>query len=125
MRGVNDAGSQSHAQRSILIVDDDEEIRHVLRLLCESEGMEVIGEAATGIEAVPLGLKHQPDVVILDFMLPRLDGAGTAEILRAIIPGTQIVAFSAILDEKPSWADAYLNKERISDLMPLLRSFIR
>jgi CheY-like chemotaxis protein len=125
MRGVNDAGSQSHAQQSVLIVDDDEEIRHVLRLLCESEGMEVVGEAVTGIEAVPLGLKHQPDVVILDFMLPRLDGAGTAEILRAIIPGTQIVAFSAVLDEKPSWADAYLNKERISDLMPLLRSFIR
>jgi CheY-like chemotaxis protein len=110
---------------TVLIVDDDEEIRHVLRLLCESEGMEVIGEAASGIEAVPMGLKEQPDLVILDFMLPRLDGEGTAEILRAVIPGTKIVAFSAILDSKPGWADAYLNKERISELMPLLNTFIR
>jgi CheY-like chemotaxis protein len=117
--------SAVETQARVLIVDDDEEIRHVLRLLCESEGMEVIGEAASGIEAVPMGLKEQPDLVILDFMLPRLDGEGTAEILRAVIPGTKIVAFSAILDSKPGWADAYLNKERISELMPLLNTFIR
>ncbi|MBA2725482.1 MAG: response regulator [Actinobacteria bacterium] len=110
---------------SVLIVDDDEEIRHVLRLLCESEGMLVLGEAATGIEAVSIGLREQPDLVILDYMLPRLDGEGTAEILRAVIPETKIVAFSAILDAKPEWADAYLNKERISELMPLLNTFIR
>lgn len=109
----------------VLIVDDDEEIRHVLRILCESDGMEVVGEASSGIEAVPLALKHQPNLVILDYMLPRLDGEGAAEIMRAVIPGTKIVAFSAILDRKPSWADAYLNKERISELMPLLRTFIR
>lgn len=113
------------AQNTVLIVDDDEEIRHVLRLLCESEGLEVVAEASSGIEAVPLGLRHQPTFVILDYMLPRLDGEGTAEILRAVIPGTKIVAFSAILDNQPDWADAYLNKERISELMPLLRTFIR
>lgn len=106
-------------------MDDDEEIRHVLRLLCETEGLEVVGEATSGVEAVPMGLRHQPDFVILDYMLPRLDGEGTAEILRAVIPGTKIVAFSAILENRPDWADAYLNKERISELMPLLRTFIR
>jgi two-component system, response regulator PdtaR len=110
---------------TVLIVDDDEEIRHVLRVLCETEGMEVIGEASNGVEAVPLALNHQPAFVILDYMLPRLDGEGAAEILRAIAPTTKIVAFSAILDKKPSWADAYLNKERITELMPLLRTFIR
>ncbi|HEU4480272.1 MAG TPA: response regulator [Actinomycetota bacterium] len=110
---------------TVLIVDDDEEIRHVLRLLCESDGMVVIGEAASGIEAIPLGLREQPDFVILDYMLPRLDGEGAAEILRAVIPETKIVAFSAILEEQPPWADAYLNKERISELMPLLHTFIR
>jgi CheY-like chemotaxis protein len=111
--------------QTVLIVDDDEEIRHVLRLLCESEGMSVIGEAATGVEAIPVALRHQPDFVILDYMLPRLDGEGAAEILRAVVPGTKIVAFSAVLDQQPDWADAYLNKERIAELMPLLRTFIR
>lgn len=113
------------AQKTVLIVDDDEEIRHVLRLLFEGEGMEIIGEADSGVASVPIALKHQPDFVILDYMLPRLDGEGTSEILRAVAPGTKIVAFSAILEEQPDWADAYLNKERISELMPLLRSFIR
>ena len=110
---------------TVLIVDDDVEVRHVLRILCETEGLLVIGEAANGVEAVPLALRHQPDFVILDFMLPRLDGEGAAEILRTITPDSRIVAFSAILDEQPGWADAYLNKERISELMPLLRTFIR
>lgn len=109
---------------SVLIVDDDEEIRHVLRLLCETEGFEVIGEASNGVEAVPLALKYQPDFVILDYLLPRLDGSGAAEIMRTITPESKIVAFSAILNEQPVWADAYLNKDRVSELMPLLRSFI-
>jgi CheY-like chemotaxis protein len=119
------AQTEQTTGQTVLIVDDDEEIRHVLRLLCETEGLIVIGEAATGVEAVPVALKHQPDIVILDYMLPRLDGEGAAEILRAVVPGTKIVAFSAILDTQPVWADAYLNKERIAELMPLLRSFIR
>jgi CheY-like chemotaxis protein len=113
------------ASTTVLIVDDDEEIRHVLRLLFESEQMTVVGEAANGAEAVPLALNHQPDFVILDYRLPQLDGKGAAEVLRAVVPGTKIVAFSAFLDERPAWADAYLNKDRISELMPLLRSFIR
>ncbi len=115
----------SGASRKVLIVDDDEEVRHVLRVLCETEGYAVVGEAANGVEAVPIALKHQPDVVILDYMLPRLDGEGAAEILRTLTPDSKIVAFSAILDRQPAWADAYLNKERIGDLAPLLSTLIR
>ena len=122
---VNQEPSGTNSAKTVLIVDDDEEIRHVLRILCETEGMKVIGEASNGVETVPLALSYQPDFVILDYMLPRLDGEGTAEILRAITPQSKIVAFSAILDEQPDWADAYLNKDRIAELMPLLRTFIR
>ncbi len=110
--------------RTVLIVDDEEEIRHVLRLLCETEGFIVVGEAANGVEAVPLALKHQPDFVILDYLLPRLDGSGAAEILRTITPSSKIVAFSAVLKDQPAWADAFLNKERVGELMPLLRRLI-
>ncbi|MDQ3955155.1 MAG: response regulator [Actinomycetota bacterium] len=110
---------------TVLIVDDDEEIRHVLRLLCERDGLQVVGEATNGVEAVPLALKHQPTFVILDYKLPRLDGAGAAEIMRAVTPESKIVAFSALLESQPDWADAFLNKERITELMPLLNSFIR
>ena len=124
---MNDDAGASRADKAttVLIVDDDVEIRHVLRVLCETEGLSVIGEAANGVEAVPLALHHQPDIVILDYMLPRLDGEGAAEILRTLTPESKIVAFSAILDRQPPWADAYLNKERITDLAPLLSTLIR
>lgn len=111
--------------KTVLIVDDDEETRHVLRLVCEDDGMEVVGEATNGVEAVRLALSRQPSFVILDYRLPRLDGEGTSEILRAVSPDSKIVAFSALLDRQPEWADAYLNKDRITELMPLLRSFVR
>ena len=124
-QGVNDVADAASEHGTVLIVDDDEEIRHILRFLCEDEGLEVIGEAGNGVEAVPLALRHQPDFVILDYMLPRLDGEGAAEIMRAVSPGSKIVAFSALLQEQPPWADAYLNKERITELMPLLQTFIR
>ena len=117
--------SNGLAEKTVLIVDDDEEVRHVLRLVCEDDSLRVVGEAGNGVEAVTLALTHQPDFVILDYRLPRLDGAGAAEILRAVTPTSKIVAFSALLDSRPDWADAYLNKERLAELMPLLKTFIR
>jgi CheY-like chemotaxis protein len=109
---------------TVLIVDDDDEVRHVLRLMCEMEGFAVVGEAENGVEAVPLALKHQPDFVILDYLMPHLDGEGTATMLRAIVPETRIVAFSAVLDSKPSWSDSYLNKARLKEVAPLLETLI-
>ena len=117
--------TSSLAEKTVLIVDDDEEVRHVLRLLCEDDDLKVVGEAENGVAAIPLALTHQPDFVILDYRLPRLDGEGAAEILRAVTPESKIVAFSAILDGQPSWADAYLNKARVTELMPMLLTFIR
>lgn len=115
---------RDHSRGRVLIVDDDEEIRHVLRLMCETEGLEVVGEADNGVEAVPLALKHQPDVVILDYLMPHMDGEGTALMLRTIVPETRIVAFSAVLDVKPAWSDSYLNKARVADVAPLLERLI-
>lgn len=111
-------------KKTILIVDDDPEIRHALRLLFEFEDFEVVAEASHGMEAIPMALKLQPDFVILDYLMPKLDGYKTAEILRGVSPGTRIVAFSAILDDKPTWADAYLNKDRIAEIAPLLASIV-
>jgi CheY-like chemotaxis protein len=116
---------QALGGQTVLIVDDDEEIRHVLRMICEQAGLAVVGEASNGVEAVTFALQHHPDFAILDYRLPRLDGEGAAEILRAVTPTTKIVAFSALLEERPRWADAYLNKDRVAELMPLLQTFIR
>ena len=105
---------------TILLVDDDEDIRHVLRILFEIEGYRVVGEAADGLEAIGLAPAKRPDFVVLDAAMPNLDGAEAARFLRVILPDSRIVAFSATLDGKPDWADAYLNKNRISEIVPLL-----
>lgn len=109
---------------TVLIVDDDDEIRHVLRIMFELEGFDIVGEAGTGLEAIPLALTHQPDVVLLDYLMPGMNGEETARMMRTIAPEARIVAFSAVLDEKPDWSDSYLNKERVSEVIPLLERLI-
>jgi CheY-like chemotaxis protein len=93
---------------TVLIVDDDDELLHVLRLLFEFEDFFVFGEATNGVDAISLARRHQPDFVVLDYHMPHMDGKATAEVLRAVSPQTQVVAFSAVLNGKPEWADAYL-----------------
>jgi CheY-like chemotaxis protein len=108
----------------VLLVDDNEYILHVLRLHFELEGYEVVGEAANGIEASISAMKHQPDFIVLDYVMPRLDGEGAAEILRCLVPEARIVVLSAALDRKPDWADAFLSKDRIGEIVPLLNSLL-
>lgn len=117
------AEGRPRGSRTVLIVDDDEDVRHVLRMMCEMEGFEVV-EASNGVEAVPMALGSQPAVVILDYLMPRRRGDVTATLLRSIVPDAKIVAFSAVLDSKPDWSDSYLNKERISEIAPLLERLI-
>lgn len=108
------------APRSVLVVDDDENVRHALRLLFEVEEFEVVGEAANGTDAVWLAASCRPAFIVLDYAMPGMTGEQTAVLLRKILPEARIVAFSAVLDAKPPWADAYLNKERIGEIAPLL-----
>jgi DNA-binding NarL/FixJ family response regulator len=59
----------------VLLADDQVLLRGSLRVLIESEpGMEVVGEAADGVEAVHLARAHEPDVVLMDVRMPRMDG---------------------------------------------------
>lgn len=110
---------------SVLIVDDDPEIRHALKLLFDFERFEILGEADDGLTAIPLAIEHQPDFIILDYRMPQMDGAKAAEVLREASPKSRIVAFSAILSARPKWADAYLNKDRITEIAPLLGRLVR
>lgn len=67
----------------VLVVDDDDDIRTITRLsLADVGGMDVI-EAADGRNAVDLALREQPDLVLLDVMMPEMDGVQTLAALRA------------------------------------------
>ncbi|MCB9420123.1 MAG: response regulator [Ardenticatenaceae bacterium] len=67
---------------SVLIVDDETVTRHMLKMLLELSGF-VIDEAKDGLEALEKVKQRIPDAMILDVMMPRLDGITTCERLRA------------------------------------------
>ena len=77
--------------RRIVIADDHEPTRVLLRTLIELEGMQVVGEAADGNEAVALALQHEPEVVLLDVNMPRLDGIDAAEIIHTWRPQIRLL----------------------------------
>ena len=112
-------GSDERAR--VLIVDDEADLRHALSLLVESHGFEITGEAGSGREAIDMASQDPPDVIVLDYMMPEMDGAEAAERLRSIAPNAKIIAFSAILTDQPEWADAYLNKDRISQIASVIK----
>src|SRR6185503_235365 len=80
----------------ILLVDDHDVVRHGLRLLLEAcDDMEVIGEAANGREAVELATKLHPHMVILDIVMPLLNGAETTRQLLRAVPAIKVVVLSS------------------------------
>lgn len=78
----------------LVIADDAPFIREVVRNLVEKHGIEVVGEAADGQEAVELALTTEPDVILMDIVMPEKNGIeATVEILK-VNPKAKIVAFS-------------------------------
>ena len=76
----------------ILVADDHLIVREGLRLILETdEGMELVGEAVNGQQAVELAGQLQPDVILMDLRMPVLDGLGAIEILRRELPEIAIV----------------------------------
>src|SRR5260221_13499567 len=70
-------------RRRILIVDDDAYVREVIAQYLQLEGYEVI-QAANGLQALTLASEHPPDLVVLDLILPGMDGFEVASRLRAV-----------------------------------------
>ncbi|MFN2557115.1 MAG: response regulator transcription factor [Nitriliruptorales bacterium] len=80
----------------LVIVDDNAGIRTLLRALAKREGrMSVVGEAENGLEAVTVTRRKQPDVVILDVMMPVMDGLEAIPGIIESSPRTCIVMYSA------------------------------
>jgi len=79
---------------SILVVDDEPEIRHSLQGVLEDEGLEV-RTASTGAEALRSCEEDLPDLVLLDLRLPDLDGLEVLGRLKALYPGLPVVIISA------------------------------
>lgn len=68
---------------SVLVVDDQPLVRHAVRDILTDGGLQVVGEAATGREAVRLAQSSHPDVVLMDIRMPDLDGIAATALIHA------------------------------------------
>ena len=81
--------------KRILIVDDSAPTRGIMRRFLESQpDCEVCGEAADGVEGIQKGRELKPDLIVLDYLMPRLDGLQAAVVLHQIAPDTPIILFT-------------------------------
>lgn len=101
----------------MLIADDDESIRSFLKVaLVHEPGVGEVREAYNGFEAVRIARDWRPDVVVLDYWMPELDGGRAARSIRLHDPNVRIVAFSGVLQGTPEWADHSFLKGELPDL---------
>ena len=84
----------------ILVTDDHSVVRQGLRMFLElDDDLEVVGEAANGAEAVDMVRDLQPDVVLMDLLMPVMDGITAISTIRREMPGVEVVALTSVLED--------------------------
>src|SRR5690242_667335 len=90
-------GGDLRSPLRVVLVDDVDDLRLLLRTLFEPyPGIEVVGEAGNGEDAVAVVAATQPDLVVLDLSMPVLDGVSALPRLRRAAPAARVVVLSAI-----------------------------
>ncbi|MCR3750547.1 response regulator [Lentzea californiensis] len=85
----------------VLLADDEPLTRAGVRAVLGAEPeFEVVAEAADGHAAVELALAHRPDVVLLDIMMPRMDGLAAAAEIRRVVPGTGVIMLTTFSEDE-------------------------
>ena len=118
---------------SVVIADDHPFVRHGLRTYLETlEDMDVAGEATNGVEAVELVERLLPDVVLMDLVMPELDGVGAIRRIQEVAPSTRVIALTSFVDDEKVFpaikagAAGYLLKDvRPADLADAVRKASR
>jgi DNA-binding NarL/FixJ family response regulator len=79
---------------TVLIVDDSEHQRYLLRLVAERHGAVVVDEAADGRTGIELAGRHRPDLIVLDLAMPVMNGIEALPSLRQVAPESRVVVLS-------------------------------
>ena len=126
-------GSRGPNVIRIVLVDDHAVIRQALRMLLESHAeLEVVADVENGREAVQAVEKLQPDVVLMDVVMPGLNGLEATRQIRRSCPGTRVVMLSGFVDEDQlldsirSGASGYIiKKSDVSELVLAIQTVHR
>ncbi|PHQ47847.1 DNA-binding response regulator [Streptomyces cinnamoneus] len=114
-------GAERRAAR-VVVVDDQTVVREgIVMLLGLLPGIEVVGSAGDGLEAVRVVAEQAPDVVLMDLRMPRCDGVEATRRIRSEFPGTQVVVLTTYADDDSLFpalqagARGYLTKDAGGD----------
>jgi DNA-binding NarL/FixJ family response regulator len=84
----------------VLIADDHSVVRQGLRMfLALDSELEIVGEAEDGAQALAKAKELRPDVVLMDMLMPVLDGVAATEAIRTELPDTEVIALTSVLDD--------------------------
>jgi DNA-binding NarL/FixJ family response regulator len=104
----------------ILLVDDQNIVRNLLgALIKNTTGMEVVAEAENGLTAIKLARQFEPDVIVMDIIMPELNGIDATCRIVEEFPGTKVIALSMYSDEHmvagmlEAGASGYLLKDQM------------
>ncbi len=96
-----DLEDQPPAPIRVLIVDDHAVVRKGLRIFLELDReLVIVGEAADGAEALKLARELKPDVVLMDLLMPVMDGVEATVAIRRELPDTEVVALTSVLESR-------------------------
>ena len=116
--------AERHARYRVLIADDHPMMRQGLIAVLDSQSdIEVIGEAADGREAVEMTRRLQPDVVVMDVVMPQMDGIEATAIIKRESPQVRVIGLSMLADEKiarrlkKAGAEGFVPKEQASEAL--------
>src|SRR4051812_6229035 len=85
----------------VLIADDHEVVRQGLRTMLGSDPeFAIVGEAEDGQQALALARAFRPDVVLMDIVMPRMDGISALAAIRSELPDTEVLVLTSVLDEE-------------------------
>jgi CheY-like chemotaxis protein len=82
----------------VMVVDDTDHVRRMLRNMLELDGFEVVAEAGNGVDAVAAVDEADPDVVVVDYKMPEVDGLETARRIREARPEQVMILYTAFVD---------------------------
>ncbi len=112
----------------VVLIDDVREVREAVADLIRSAGHEIVATADDGASGVQETLAHRPDLVIIDWRMPGMDGVEATRQIRASLPSAAIVAFCStdtpeVRDAfQTAGADAFVDKRNVGGLVAAVRA---